>query len=264
MNRYITINGHILELSILLGIISLIVVSMITLLFFYYDFRKRNSSLRRKVALTLGFVLPLFIIWVLVFNDSLKLNHSPMPLFNLNQDLFTSSSLGEKQNFKFRYAISPNLAKLGFIKTVYDDGSRTYFILNSPTLPTTFIEDGNGDFIDQKDNIVIKTIPDHPFPVLIADRLASIWYLQFNSFVSHIDQIPVFKPSYDTRSVKVYYSDLYFTSLELIKDHFICNQLSLEQGGGSIPQIRHYFIFKNIRYYIDDCFADNSSVSPSN
>jgi hypothetical protein len=268
MNRYITISGYILELPILLGILTLITVSVVTLLIFFFSFSKKKPGFKKILLPGLGLILFFSVFGaLLVYNDALNLDHSPKPLTNIKKDIVFSNSptsSTQKRHFKFRYTMSPRLNRLGFVRNVYDDGSHTYFDLNSPKAPVVYIEDSNGDLVDQKDHITIESIPDQPFPVLKVDKLSTVWYLQFNNFVSHIKQVPDFKRSYDAGSVEVFYSDNLFTTLEISKDSFICNQISPQYKDASIRHVRHYFIFENIRYYMDDCFVDNSSELESN
>ncbi len=260
MNRYITIAGYILELPIVIGILILIALSIITVVVFFYGAHLKKPATRRIALSTLVIVLLGISSWGLISSDFFKLERTPQSLDNLQSknllaDLEANSS---DLKLKYRYTTSRNLAKLGFVRNVFDDGSNTYFVLNTVTIPKLLTEDALGNLGQQKDNVVVKSVADHPFPVLTAKELSAVWYLQFNGFISHITQNPEFRPSYDTQSVKVYYSDRYFTTVKLHKDSFICDSQSPDEPSKSIPETRHYFVFKGLRYYIDDCNSDFS------
>ena len=260
MNKYITIAGYILELPIVLGILILIGLSIITVVVFFYGVHLQKAVIRRIALSVLVVILMGTASWGLIFSDFFKMERIPKTLDSLQANNLQTKieSNSPDLKLKHRYTTSRNLAKLGFVKNVFDDGTNTYFFLNTVTIPKILVEDALGNLIDQGDNISVKTITDHPFPVIVANGLSAVWYLQFNGFVSHVTQNPEFRPSYDSQSVKVYYSDLYSDTVKLHKDSFICDQQSPDEPSKSIPKTRHYFVFKGLRYYIDDCNSDFS------
>ncbi|MBU2513969.1 hypothetical protein KJ966_21730 [bacterium] len=259
MNRYIEIGSHILDVPILLVVLFLVLSAIAILIIIIYSFRITKLSLKMVIIPVMGFALIISTFGAVYYSGVLNLEDSPIPLADINKEFFvldTQTFSAKKQSLKFRYSISNNLKKLGFIRKIYDDGNRTYIYLNTLVIPTVYVGDSSGDLIDQKDHITIEMVPEYPFPILVADQLSTVWYLKFNSFLDHIKQNPVFEPYFENGIVKVFYSDTLYTTLKIIKDPHICNQASLQGNSTSINYSRYYFIFDNIRYYIDDCSID--------
>ncbi len=259
MNRYLKIGDLILELPFLLGITVLVLFSFMVILFFLHDFiRDKPGSTRFLLPLFGGIVLLTAIIGFYQLQDSLRLGHfvSPMTFDDRGQPYPSSEEQGPTINR--RYLISEILEKPGFIRGVYDDGQSTFFLLNSFEIPTVYVGNGDGELLDQKGSIETVSVPGRVFPVLKVEGLSIAWYLQFNTLIGHIKQVPEFKVRFEERVVLVHYSDSLHSTIDILKDQFICDQASPQHRKSSIPHARYYFLYEEVHYYVSDCFIDET------
>lgn len=258
MNNYVSIGSYFLELPILLGIVTLVLVSLITVLTFFYGLKLKVLRSKRLLVPLLGSVLLISLYWVFIYSGAFQLDRTPRSAPGLTER--TASNLKgnlttSKDAFKHRYFISQNLKKLGFVKAVYDDGKNTYFHLNAPIKPQVFTQDEDGNLINQQNLLREEDSDTNAFPILVAENLSIVWYLQFNSFIGHIIQFPTFKPNLKAGKVKVYFSDSYHSLVQILKDHEICE---LSNTDNATSRVRHYFVFEHIRHYIDECEFDKT------
>lgn len=263
MNRYLQTGDIILEVPLLAGVLCFVLVCVTIFLFLLFEDRFKQP-LYLKIGLTglISGLICLLVIAGFALTDKMGLESAPTPLPSSAEVIPYNQDSSNRSPVYRRYVLSQRLERLGFIREVYDDGKKTYFHLNSRTVPILYIENQLEQLVDQNDSMTIHAQPEHPFPILVVDRLAHVWYLQFNNYIDHIRQIPEFERSIAAKSVRVYYSNRFYSVLPVHKDTFICDQIAPHEEPAEIPHIRHYIVFDRIRYYIDHCEIDYSQALP--